>query len=159
MFEVGEKIVYPMHGASIVKGIEDKEILGETVKYYVISTLVNNIQVMIPVEKALDLGIRGPIDADSLEELLSTLKDEDFDPSENPKHRYRDNLNKLKTGDIHQGVEVIRTLTVLSKTKKLGTQDKKMLDNAQQLFISELMLVKDIAYDEATSLLKEAIEV
>lgn len=153
MFQIGDKIVYPMHGAGVIEAIEEKEVLGNKQMYYV--TTIQNMQVMFPMESKA--GIRGIVDSDIIEDVLSVFSVEEADTILNPAQRYRNNMNKMKSGDIYEGAQVIRDLIRLSKKRALTTGDKSMLDNARQILISELALVKGIDPVQANDLLNEAI--
>jgi len=155
MYEIGDKIVYPMHGAGIIEAIEEKEILGEKKLYYI--TNINNVQVMFPKENSENIGIREIVDLDKLEDALSGFSQETSDLLKNPAQRYRNFMNKLKSGDIHDGVQVIRDLTHIAKTKNLAVGDRTMLNNAIQILASELVLVKGIDQEEADQILNEVI--
>ncbi len=153
MFEIGDKVVYPMHGAGVIEAIEEKEILGDKQHYYVMN--IRNMLVMFPMES--NLGIRQIVDQDTLEDVLKGFNTEVSDPTLNPSQRYRSNMNKMKTGDIYQGAQVIRELIHMSKKRALATGDKNMLDNARQVLISELILVKGIAQEQADDLLNDVL--
>ncbi|WP_339060819.1 CarD family transcriptional regulator [Tepidibacillus marianensis] len=157
MFEIGDKIFYPMHGASIIDSIEEKEVLGEVQSYYIVRIPHKNMQVMIPIGKMNALGIRPIVDSEVLENVFSIFHEGETDLSMNHTQRLRLNLTKLKSGNIYEEAQVIRDLNRMSKQKNLGTEDKFMLDNAKQIFISELVLVKDIAKDQATEILNQVI--
>ncbi len=154
MFQIGDKIFYPMYGAGTVESIEEKEILGETQFYYILNMTLRNLQVMIPTKKASTLVIREVVGNDILENLLATFHHGQPNVTEDThKVRQRINIDKIKSGDIFEGAEVIRDLTYLSKSKKLGMEDKMMLDNARQMLISELVLVKGLNFDQAARLI------
>jgi CarD family transcriptional regulator len=155
LFKIGDKIVYPMHGAGVIDTIEEKEILGEKQLYYVMK--LKNMQIMFPMKKTSDLGIRQIVDSDTLENVLSIFNHGESDPSLNHNQRHRINLNKMKSGDIYEGAQVIRDLMRIVKKKGIGTGDKVMLDNARQILISELVLVKGIAQEQAVDLLDQVI--
>lgn len=155
LFQVGDKIVYPMHGAGVIEAIEEKEILGEKQLYYVIN--FTNLQVMFPMEKKSDLGIRQVVDSDILENVLTIFRHGESDPTLNHNQRARLNMSKMKSGDIYEGAQVIRDLMRISKKKALATGDKVMLGNARQILISELVLVKGIDQEQAVDLLNQAI--
>ena len=146
LFQIGDKVVYPMHGAGIIEAIEEKEILGEKQKYYVMKMPVGNMQVMIPMANVSTLGLRQVVDTDSLEMVLDILKD-----------RYRKNMDKIKTGDIYEVARVVRDLMRREKEKGLSTGERKMLDNARQILISELVLVKEIDQEQANHLLDKVV--
>ncbi|MFC4076072.1 CarD family transcriptional regulator [Salinithrix halophila] len=155
MFQVGDKIVYPMHGAGIIEAIEEKEILGEKQHYYLINMPMGNVHIMIPMEKVMNLGIREIVDRDTMDDVLHTFHDHKSDSSVAWNQRYRKNMDKLKTGDIYKGAEVIRDLLRINKDRVLGAGEKKMLDNAMQMFISELVSVKKITEEQATDLVNQ----
>ncbi|MEG6522106.1 CarD family transcriptional regulator [Desulfotomaculum sp. 1211_IL3151] len=153
MYQVGDKVLYPMHGAGIINAIEEKEILGNKQLYYVMN--VRNMQVMFPMES--EARVRPIVGLDILEEVFITLNEGEFDATIKPNQRYRTNLNKMRTGDICQGAEVIRELVLMSKRRVLSTGDKAMLDNALQILISELVLVKGIGQEQAADLLNQVM--
>jgi len=157
MFEIGDKIFYPIHGAGVIEAIEEKDFLGVKQLYYVMNMHLRNMQIMIPLGKTADLGIRQVVDLDILENVLTFFNQGQPDLTIKSNQRYRINMDKMKSGDIYEGAEVIRDLVCMSKKKILGTGDKMMLDNAKQILISELMLVKGIATEQASDILDRAI--
>jgi CarD family transcriptional regulator len=159
MFQIGDKIFYPMQGGCIILAIEEREILGETQLYYMMNIVHRNMQVSIPVDKIEQLGIRPIVNSDELENVLTTFHDGETDTSCRDNQRYRRDIIKLKSGDIYEGAEVIRDLIRISNKKKLGITDKNMLDNARQILISEVVLVKDIPLEQASDLLDQVINV
>ncbi|MEW9670990.1 CarD family transcriptional regulator [Ammoniphilus sp. 3BR4] len=154
MFQIGDKIFYPMHGAGTVEAIEEKEVLGETQLYYILNMALRKLKVMIPMRKTSHLLIRETVDIEIIEKLLATFHHGEPNTTINPhKERQRINIVKMKSGDIHEGVQVIHDLTYLSKSKKLGLEDKTMLDNARQMLMSELILVKGLSEVQAAQIL------
>lgn len=159
MFQLGDKIVYPMFGTCIIDAVEEKEILGEKKLYYIINIAKTKMQISIPKDKAIKLGIRLIVKPEILENVLNSFNLGDTDPVifENKRFCTEINTKKMKTGDIYKGTEIIRDLTRKSKISKLGIQDATMLDNARQIFVSELMAVKCIKQEEAIHLLDEVL--
>lgn len=157
MFSIGDKIVYPMHGAGVVEEIEEKKILGETKPYYILRVPCGDMKIMIPIESSDGIGVRPIVSREKLSEVLSFLHDESSDMSDNWNRRYRENMEKLKTGNILNVAEVVRNLTRTDRTKKLSTGEKKMLSNARQILISEIILVRGINQDEASELIKNVV--
>lgn len=157
MYNVGDKIVYPMHGAGVIEKIEVKEILGEQRQYYILNTPHGGMKVMIPVDKSDQIGVREIIDEAKVQELLDVLGAESTPMPSNWNRRYRANMDKMKTGDILQVAEVARNLYRIEQTKNLSNGEKKMLSNAMQIMESELVLVKDITTDEAEKMICEVI--
>lgn len=154
MFEIGDKVLYPMHGAGIIEAIEEKEILGNKQLYCVMN--IRNMQVMFPMESAK--RIRPIVDLDILEDVFKSFHDGEQDSTLKPNQRYRSNMNKMRSGDIYQGAEVIRDLVLMGKKRTLATGDKAMLDNGFQILLSELVLVKGIDQEEAVDLLNGVID-
>ena len=140
----------------MIEAIEEKEILGKKQRYYIIHMSLGNVQIMIPAAKIDDMGLRHIVDPDTMEDVLLLFNDDPSSASGSWNQRFRMNLDKMKTGDIYKTTEVIRDLTQISKEKALGTGEKKLLDNAKQILISELVLVKGIEEEQATRLLNEA---
>lgn len=160
MFQVGDIILYPMHGTCIIKEIEKNQILGETKLCYTINIPKERMQVSIPVERADTLGLRYLVAPEVIEEILTGFYAAGTDPMVFENQRYCSELNKkkIKSGDIFQETEVIRDLTRKRLKNKLGSDDTKILNNARQVFVSELMEVKGIDLDEAALLLDDVID-
>ncbi|HEX3014921.1 MAG TPA: CarD family transcriptional regulator [Desulfobacteria bacterium] len=155
MFQVGDKIVYPRHGAGVIQAIEEKEVLEKNRLYYILSMPQTRMQIMVPLDEAENLGIRSVVEPEVLEKVLSNFHQGQTDPNIYADQRYCRDLNrkKIKTGDIYQETEIIRDLVRKSHKNKLGAEDANMLNSARQMFISELMQVKGIAQEQATDLL------
>ncbi len=160
MFQVGDKILYPMHGAGVIEAIEEKEVLGENNLYYFINIPHINTQLMIPIKKAASLGIRKIVQPAIIDRILKAFYDEDTDPNIYANQRYCVDINKkkIRSGDIHQSAEIIRDLIRKGHRVKLGAEDLKILSSARQIFVSELVQVKEIDEDEAIHLLDQIVE-
>ena len=158
MFNVGDNIVYPMHGAGTIDSIEEKEILGEKQQYYVIK-MPGEVMVMVPTAKAESMGVRSVIDTKSAGEVLKLLEQNETEMSDNWNKRYRENLDKMKTGDIYQVADVVRNLSFKQKEKgTLSTGEKKMLNNAKLILVSELVLAEHASKDEIEKLIDNKID-
>lgn len=157
MFKVGDKIVYPMHGAGTIESIEEKEILGEKQKYYVMKMPVGDIKVMVPTKNAELIGVRDVIGNDTAQDVLNVLSAAPTDMSSNWSKRYRDNQDKMKSGDICEVADVVRNLTFRGKMKPLATGEKKMLSSAKQILVSELVLAESMDKEQVESLIDERI--
>lgn len=157
MFKVGDKIVYPMHGAGTIESIEEKEILGEKQKYYVMKMPVGDIKVMVPTKNAELIGVRDVIGNDTAKDVLDVLSAAPTDMSSNWSKRYRDNQDKMKSGDICEVADVVRNLTFRGKIKPLATGEKKMLSSAKQILVSELVLAESMDKEQVESLIDERI--
>lgn len=157
MYTIGDKVVYPMHGAGVIEKIEEKKILGETRKYYILKLPCGDMKVMIPVETSNNVGVREIISEEELMEVLETLNGESSEMPNNWNRRYRENMEKLKTGDVFEVAQVVRNLVRMDREKKLSTGEKKMLTNAKQILLSEIIMVRNIGHNEANNIIEEAI--
>lgn len=158
MFNIGDNIVYPMHGAGTISSIEEKEVLGEKQKYYIIK-MPGEVMVMVPTAKAEAMGVRNVIDEKSASSVLQVLEKDETEMSNNWNKRYRDNLDKMKTGNIYEVADVVRNLSFKQKEKgTLSTGEKKMLLNAKQILVSELVLAEHSSKEEIEKLIDNKID-
>lgn len=157
MFNVGDKVVYPMHGAGVIEAIEEKEVLGQTHRYYVMRLPIGNLTVMIPMDQVEELGIRAIVDEATVERVLGLLQGEQSKMSQNWNRRYRANLEKIRSGDIFEVAEVVRNLSIRDREKGLSTGERRMLENAKQILASELVLVKGLTEEQVDALLRHAL--
>lgn len=155
MFRVGDKVVYPMHGAGVIEGIEEKEVLGERKRYYIMRLPIGDMRVMIPIDNVADAGLRFVIDQEGIERVIDILGQKGSKMSSNWNHRYRANMEKIKSGDIYEVAEVVRNLAIRDREKGLSTGERKMLDNARQILISELVLAQETTEEEVVNTLNE----
>ncbi len=156
MFSVGDKIVYPMHGAGTIDAIEEKNILGETQAYYIIK-MPGEVKVMVPTAKAEEIGVRNIISKENAGKVLEILEENETEMSNNWNKRYRDNMEKMKSGDIYEVADVVRNLAFKQKEKGLSTGEKKMLNNAKQILVSELVLAEHASQEDVENLVENKI--
>ena len=147
MFNIGDKIVYPMHGAGTIDSIEEKDILGEKQSYYILR-MPGEVKVMVPISKAEEVGVRAIIDKTTADKVFRVLEQDETEMNKNWNKRYRDNMDKLKSGNIYEIADVVRNLSFKQKEKGLSTGEKKMLNNAKQILVSELVLAESSNTDE-----------
>ncbi len=157
MYDIGDKIVYPMHGAGIIEAIEEKEILGEKQRYYIMKMPIGDMKVMIPIKNIKDIGIREIIDGKEAEGVIQIFKCAQTEMCNNWNKRYRENMVKIKSGNIYEVAEVVKNLMHRDKEKGLSTGERKMLNNAKQILISELVLVKDIDHEELEDIIDKMV--
>ena len=158
MFNVGDKIVYPMHGAGTIDAIEQKDILGEKQEYYIIK-MPGEVKVMVPTAKASDIGVRSVINKEEAGKVLQILEANETEMSNNWNKRYKENMDKMKTGDIYEIADVVRNLSYKQKEKGLSTGEKKMLNNAKQILVSELVLAEHASEQEVENLVENKINI
>jgi len=156
LFKIGDKVVYPMHGAGVIEAIEEKEILGERKEYYVLRLPVGNMKVMIPIANGEEIGLRQVIDKREVQKILKVLKSSSGTMPNNWNHRYRINLEKIKSGNVYAVAEVVRNLARREREKGLSSGEKRMLETAKQILISELVLATELEEEKARRLLDKA---
>lgn len=156
-FKIGDKVVYPMHGAGIIEAIEEKEVLGERQRYYIMKLPIGDMKVMIPTDNVEEIGLRQIIDHDGVKKVYHILRGEVSHMSQNWNRRYRANMEKIKSGDIFEVAEVVRNLAIRDREKGLSTGERKMLDNARQILISELVLAQDTTEEKVETELNELL--
>lgn len=156
MFKVGDKIVYPMHGAGIIETIEERSILDEKQSYYIIK-MPGEVKVMVPTAKAEEIGVRNIIDKETAGKVINVLEQDSTEMSMKWNKRYRDNVEKMKSGDIFEVADIVRNLTFKQKDKGLSTTEKKMLLNAKQILVSELVLAESKDKEEVEALVENKI--
>ena len=156
MFNVGDKIVYPMHGAGTIDAIEEKDILGEKQNYYIIK-MPGEVKVMVPISKASDIGVRSVIDKAEAGKVLEVLEANETEMSNNWNKRYKENMEKMKSGSIYEVADVVRNLSYKQKEKGLSTGEKKMLNNAKQILVSELVLAEHASENEVENRVENKI--
>jgi CarD family transcriptional regulator len=137
-FEVGDKVIYPNHGLGIVTRIEDKTILGTTCGFYHLRIVANETTVLVPVSNVDGVGLRRAISDEEVERLFGLLGDGKIDNHQNWKGRFKDNSDKMRSGSIYDVADVLKSLTFLAKSKSLSFREKRMLDRAKFLIISEV---------------------
>lgn len=156
MFKIGDKVVYPMHGAGVIEAIEEKEVLGEKRLYYILRLPVGDMKVMIPISNGKEVGLRGVVDREGVKKVIHILRQQSSSMSPNWNRRYRANLEKIKSGNIYEVAEVVRNLVKRDREKGLSSGERKMLENARQILISELVLATELEEAKAQLLIDGA---
>ena len=137
-FEVGDKVIYPNHGLGIVERIEEKTILGTTCGFYYLRIVANETTVLVPVSNVDGVGLRRAISNAEVDRLFGLLGNGKIDNHQNWKGRFKDNSDKMRSGSIYEVADVLKSLTFLAKSKSLSFREKRMLDRAKFLIISEV---------------------
>lgn len=140
MYKIGDSVVYPMHGAGVIEGIEVKEVLGKKQSYYVLKMPIGDMKVMVPMANAVEVGMRDVIDKSVAEKVLCDFKTIETDVIQNWNKRFRENMVKIKSGNIFEVAAVVKSLMLRDREKGLSTGERKMLANAKQILISEIVV-------------------
>jgi CarD family transcriptional regulator len=157
MFSIGDKVVYPMHGAGIIESIEEREILGELKKYYVMKIPIGEMKVMIPINNVECIGIRDVIDNKCADSVFKSLEIKSDEQTSNWNKRYRENMDKIKSGDVFEVADVVKHLVLRERNKGLSTGERKMLNSAKQILISELVLAKNMNPNDVEDIINTRI--
>lgn len=150
-------MVYPHHGAGQIAGKEQRTILGEEREYLTIKILHNDMTVMVPVDKAAEVGLRRVIDEETVKKVLAVLEGEISEMPKNWNRRFKHNRDKMKTGDIYELSEVVRNLASREHDKGLSTGEKQMYTRAKKILASELMYALDKNEEEAEAHLDDLL--
>ncbi len=137
-FEVGDKVIYPNHGLGVVRCIETRTIMGTTCGFYSLRMADSDTTVLVPVDNVDGVGLRRAIGDKEVKKLFTLLGNGKIDNHQNWKGRFKDNSDKMRTGSIYDVVDVLKNLTFLAKSKNLSFREKRMLDRAKFLVVSEI---------------------
>ena len=157
LFDIGDKVVYPHHGAGTVVKREKREILGEMREYLTIQILHNDMTVNVPCDNAERVGLRQVIDQRTVTMVVRTLSGGSTEMPKNWNRRFKHNRDKMKTGNIFELAEVVRNLAVRNNEKGLSTGEKQMFVKAKKILASELMYAKAMSEDEAAEWLDDVL--
>ena len=157
MFKVGDYIVYPMYGAGIITEIVEKDFLGEMRTYYNVSLPYCRMEASVPVDNTEKLGVRSIIDPGRIEEVIAELRKDTEPMNPNWNKRYRENTERMQTGNILEVAAVVRNLVRTDRQKPLSTGEKKLLSTAKQILESELVYSGGYTMEEADEMVETNI--
>ncbi|MFC2171176.1 CarD family transcriptional regulator [Acidobacteriota bacterium] len=157
MFKKGERVVYPNHGIGVIEEIQDLTVDGQDWNCYCLKIESSDTRVMVPTDKADMVGLRKIINKRDAERVFSLLKNGSVKMQSNWKGRFKENSDKMRTGSIFEVAEVLKNLNYLSHVKSLSYREKRMLEKARQLIVSEVAVVKNVAEDKVEAQLERAL--
>ncbi|MHB8682260.1 MAG: CarD family transcriptional regulator [Acidimicrobiales bacterium] len=157
VFDIGDKVVYPHHGAAIVERREVKEAFGQKREYLVLRLAYGDLTLMVPADNTDGVGLREVINDEEVEEVFAVLRKKEARMPTNWSRRYKNHSEKLRSGDIYQVAEVVRNLSIRDKDKGLSAGEKRMLSRARQILVSELTFALDVNEEAAEKRLDEAL--
>ncbi len=158
MYSVGDKIVYPMYGAGVIEELENMEIDGSSQVYYVMYIPTGNLKIKVSAGKADNIGLRQVYEKDQVTEMIKSAKSEPIEMAENWNQRYKENLEKIKSGNLTEVSIVFRNLLYRERERGLSSAEKKMLTTAKQIIISELILSQNVEKSIAEEMLSALIK-
>jgi CarD family transcriptional regulator len=158
MFRSGDKILHPLHGVGLVESIKKQEVLGEMKEYYVVNLTMKRMKIMVPIDKCEEVGVRKITHSEQIDQVFSKAKGKKVtEMPANWNRRYKFNLDKIKTGDLKESVEVFRNLRSKERKKGLSMGEKKMLDNVRQLLVGEYAYSKNVKLEDALGQIEKAL--
>jgi len=157
LFSVGDRIAHPMHGAGVIDSIVSRKIDGADKNYYVLKLPVGDMLVMIPVESSDSIGVRPIVEPEEAERIIQSIEDINVSMTQNWNKRYRENMLKIKSGDLLEVAAVIKGLMLRDTDKGLSTGERKMLHSAKQILISEIVLSESMSYEEVEQRINTAV--
>lgn len=158
MFKIGDKILYPMNGAGVIESVEEKNVLGKRHTYFVMKMPYEDIKVMLPADACEEIGVRGIISEAEGRKVLEQFRREPAADDEFWNKRHRDNMLKIKSGDIYQVLTVVKNLMLREKKRGLSTSERKMLGVSKQIFVSELVLCGAADKSDVVSIMEDCVE-
>lgn len=158
MFKKGDKISYPMHGAGYIEGVEERDFLDEKKRYYILKFKEGDIKVHVPVETAEKAGLRDIISTDECNQVIESFKsDDNAEESANWNRRNRENLEKMKSGNVFEIASVIKSLLKREMQKSLSSSEKKMLGTSMHILVSELALASNKKDEEVRKIITQVL--
>ena len=158
MFQIGAMAVYPAHGVGVIESIQEREVAGLLQSFYIMRLIDTDMIIMIPTSNAQNIGLRTVIDIQAVAEIFEILRERPTRLNQQTwNRRYRDYMDKIKTGSLFRVAEVLRDLTLLKLEKELSFGERKMLDTAKNLLVKELSLVNNKEEDEIEAQLEELL--
>ncbi len=156
-FEVGDRVVYPHHGAAVVEKKEKREAFGEVNEYLVLRMAHGEMTLSVPVDKAEEVGMRWPISTEDVEDLFEVLQRRDIREPANWSRRFKNHQEKLKSGDVYQVAEVVRNLALRDRDKGLSAGEKTLFNKARNVLVSELSFALDVPEEQAMDKVEGAL--
>jgi CarD family transcriptional regulator len=157
MYRVGTKVVYPTHGVGLVEAIERKEVSGGRQSFYILRIIGSGMTIMVPTKNAKRVGLREVIEPSEIPKVIAILKKNDLEISPNWNRRFKENLERIKTGSLYEVALVLRKLVLLQKERNLSFGEKKMLENVRKLIISEISHASGVDQEKARALVERAV--
>ncbi|RMH73986.1 MAG: CarD family transcriptional regulator [Actinomyces sp.] len=156
-FKVGDRVVYPHHGAAVIEKKEKRKAFGEERDYLVLRMAHGEMTLAVPVDKAEEVGMRWPISTEDVEDLFEVLAKRDVREPANWSRRFKNHQEKLKSGDVYQVAEVVRNLALRDRSKGLSAGEKTLYTKARNVLISELAFALEVSEEEATARVDAAL--
>ena len=158
MFRKGDTVVHPEHGAAIIEDLRERDFLGERKQYFVLRMTHQDLTLMVPVDNTEEVGLREVVSKNEVKKVLAVLKEDETKMAANWSRRFKNNIEKLRSGDIYQVAEVVRNLSIRERSKGLSAGEKRMLAKARQILVSELVFATGGTEQKAEAMIDKTLE-
>ena len=158
MFRKGDTVVHPEHGAAVIEDLRERDFLGERKKYFVLRLAYGDLTLMVPVDSTEDVGLRNVVAKKEVNKVLDVLRQDESKMASNWSRRFKNNIEKLRSGDIYQVAEVVRNLAIRERQKGLSAGEKRMLTKARQILVSELVFATSGTEEKAEGLIDKVLD-
>ena len=157
-FRVGDKVVYPHHGAATIEKKEKKDVFGEKRDYLILRLAYGDLTLMVPVDSTEEVGLREVVSKSEVKKVLNVLKEDESKMAANWSRRFKNNIEKLRSGDIYQVAEVVRNLSIRERERGLSAGEKRMITKARQILISELAFATNEDEEKAEAMIDKVLD-
>lgn len=151
MYQAGDKVVHPMHGAGVIDSIVQRKVGGQMQDYYLLKLCAGSMMVMIPTDHTDEIGVRPVVSGQEAVDILNAMENIEVDMTQNWNRRYRENMVRLKSGDLLEVARVVKGLRIRESQRGLSNGERKMLHTAKQILVSELVLAQSLPYETVES--------
>ncbi len=158
MFRKGDTVVHPEHGAAVIEELREREFLGEKKKYFVLRVAYGDLTLLVPVDSTEEVGLREVVGKNEVKKVLNVLRQDESKMAANWSRRFKNNMEKLHSGDPYQVAEVVRNLSIREREKGLSAGEKRMVMKARQILISELCYATDCDETKAEGMIDKVLE-
>ena len=158
MYRKGDTVVHPEHGAAIITELSERDFLGETKKYFVLRLAYGDLTLMVPVDKTEDVGLRQVVSKQEVKKILEVLREDESKMATNWSRRFKNNMEKLHSGDPYQVAEVVKNLAIRERQKGLSAGEKRMLTKARQILVSELVFATSSNEEKAEGMIEKVLD-
>ncbi len=157
-FQKGDTVVHPEHGAALIEDLRDREFMGEKKRYFVLRVAYGDLTLMVPVDNTQEVGLRSVVSKNQVKKVMDVLREGETGMGDNWSRRFKNNIEKLRSGDIFQVAEVVRNLSIRDREKGLSAGEKRMVVKARQILVSELMAASSCSEDKAQSMVDKVLD-
>ena len=158
MFRKGDTVVHPEHGAAVIEELREREILGERRRYFVLRVAYGDLTLMVPVDSTEEVGLRQVVSKSEVKKVLDVLRQDESKMAANWSRRFKNNIEKLRSGDIYQVAEVVRNLSIRERERGLSAGEKRMITKARQILTSELAYASAGTEEKAEAMIDKVLE-